>query len=212
MKKFLGLMILVIFAFCRQADVARAEVEINIGTGINNPPESPKVLVVPYKLIRRPDDKIYTPDRYHCYMRKTLKYCSTRKGKPLNGVIVNTYDDNVAYETYQNGYQSGETSVYSQSGVLLSRTYYKKGVKHGEEMIYFGNGNIKLVMRYDSGALNGRVEQYDINGALVGKMTYKKGWFRNGYCKDEPKGALMSNRFKNRKYNKIIPCGSSEGE
>ncbi|MBR1600208.1 MAG: hypothetical protein IJ677_01365, partial [Alphaproteobacteria bacterium] len=126
------------------------------------------------------------------------------------GIIVNNYDGAIAYETYQNGYQNGETSIYTQDGTLISRSYYKKGVKDGEEFIYYINGNVELISRYKDGALDGRIEQYDIKGATLGKMTYKKGWFREGYCKNEPKGQPMQARIKNKKYNEIIPCGSLE--
>ena len=188
--------------------LARMDAHIDVSIGNNPPPE--KIIVVPRYYVSRHDERIYTPDRYHCYMKRTLKYCATRKGRPLNGVIVKNYDGAIAYETYQNGYQDGETSVYTQDGTLISRSYYKKGLKDGEEIIYYINGNVELITRYKNGALEGRVEQYDINGAMLGKMTYKKGWFRDGYCKNEPNGTPMQDRIKNKKYNEVIPCGSME--
>ena len=195
---------------CFFADDVLAKMDAHVDVRIGNNPATEKVIVVPKYYLTRRDDKIYTPERYHCYMKRNLKYCHTRKGRPLNGIIVNNYDGAIAYETYQNGYQNGETSIYTQDGTLISRSYYKKGVKDGEEFIYYINGNVELISRYKDGALDGRIEQYDIKGATLGKMTYKKGWFREGYCKNEPKGQPMQARIKNKKYNEIIPCGSLE--
>ena len=131
--------------------------DAHIDVSIGNNPSPEKIVVIPRYYMPRRDERIYTPDRYHCYMKRTLKYCSTRKGRPLNGIIVNNYDGAVAYETYQNGYQSGETSIYTQSGLLISRSYYKKGVKDGEEIVYYLNGNVELIVHYKNGALDGRV-------------------------------------------------------
>lgn len=188
---------------------ALAHFEAYIGGSISNVPPTRTTVIVPRGYFQRPNDRIYTPDRYHCYMRKTTKYCATRRDKPLNGVIVNSgYDGAIAYETYQNGYQNGETLLYTQDGNLISRSNYRNGVKHGEEIIYFFNSRAEFVLHYKDGALDGRVEQYDINGALVGKMNYKKGWFKDGYCKNEAKNSSMHERIKNKKYNEVIPCGS----
>lgn len=188
---------------------AFAHFEAYIGGSISNTPPTRTTVIVPRGYFQRPNDRIYTPDRYHCYMRKTAKYCATRRDRPLNGVIVNSgYDGAIAYETYQNGYQNGETLLYTQDGNLISRSNYRNGVKHGEEIIYFFNSRAEFVLHYKDGALDGRVEQYDINGALVGKMNYKKGWFKDGYCKNEAKNSSMHERIKNKKYNEVIPCGS----
>ena len=163
---------------------------------------------IPYFLVERPRQKIYTPDRYSCYMRQKHKYCVDDKGRALNGQIVISSTHQVAYESYMNGYQNGETSVFSLSGVLLERTYYKKGVKHGESIIYYANGNVRLLAKYKDGALNGHVEEYDENGALLGQMTYKNGWFREGNCRNEKGGHTMHERQTKGKYNEIIPCGT----
>lgn len=171
----------------------------------------PVKIVVPYK-INPTTQRIYTPDQYHCFMRQTLKYCHDNLGRSLNGRIVNTDDQTVAYETYRNGYQSGETSVFDQQGILLSKENYKKGVRHGKAFYYYPNGNIEFVAKYDNGALNGRVDQYDINGGVIGKMNYKKGWFKDGYCKNESSHHNMDERLHHAQYNTIIPCGSPDGD
>ena len=108
--------------------------------------------------------------------------------------------------------QNGETSIYTQDGTLISRSYYKKGVKDGEEIIYYINGNVELISRYKDGALDGRVEQYDINGTMLGKMTYKNGWFKDGYCANERSGLTMNDRYKNAKFNQMIPCQQVEND
>ena len=185
-----------------------AHFDAYISANIGNVAPERTIIVAPNAYIRHRNDHIYTPDRYNCYMRRTLKYCATRRGRPLNGVIVNSYDGGIAYETYQNGYQNGETSLYTQDGTLLSRSEYKKGVKHGEEIIYFYNGRVEFVMHYKDGALDGRLEQYDINGAMVGKMNYKKGWLRDAYCKNESKPGAAHERISSKRYNEVIPCGS----
>ena len=143
-------------------------------------------------------------------MRNTLKYCQDRKGRGINGRIVSTYEGNVSYETYQNGYQTGTTSVFSQSGTLLQRIDYKKGLRDGKAYSYYANGNIEFVAHYKDGALNNRVEQYDINGALIGKFTYKKGWLKEGYCKNEASSYSMHERLKESEYNQVIPCGDMD--
>ena len=142
-------------------------------------------------------------------MRQTKKYCVDYKGRPLSGRIVVTDSESAAYETYLNGYRNGETSIYSLSGVLLERTMYKKGVKNGESIRYFVNGNIHWLAKYKDGALNGRLEEYDVDGALLGRMNYKKGWFKDGFCRNEKNGHSMQERLKGQ-YNQIIPCGEAE--
>lgn len=169
----------------------------------------PVKIVVPFK-IRAHNDRIYTPNQYYCYMKRTLKFCQDKHGHGINGRIVNTYDDRVAYETYQDGYQTGITTVFNQSGTLLQRIEYKKGVRNGEAISYYENGNVEAVAHYRDGALDGRLEQYDINGALVGKMTYKKGWFKEGYCKNEADNHTMDERLRHSDYNEVIPCGYDE--
>lgn len=191
---------------------AEAHIDAHISAHIGNAAPMEKIIVLPRYYVVKENDRIYLPDHYSCYMKKSVKYCTTRKGKALNGVIVNSYDGAVAYEGFMNGYQNGETLLYTQDGTLISRSYYKKGVKDGKEIVYYFNGNVELITRYKKGALDGKVEQYDINGALLGIMTYKKGWFQDGYCKNESKGTSMRDRIKNKKYNEIFPCGFKEIE
>ena len=193
---------------CLNVGVTFARFEAYISGSINNIPQQTTKVIVPRGYILRQNDRIYTPDRYHCYMKRELKYCTTRKGRPLNGIIVGSYNGGLAYENYQNGYQNGETSLYTQDGTLISRSNYKQGVKHGESTVYYYNGRVEFIIHYKDGALDGRVEQYDINGALVGKMTYKKGRFRDGYCKNETKNGIMRERLSVKRYNEIIPCGT----
>lgn len=179
-------------------------------------PEKPTKPAGPRKkhtpmIIRKSNDRIYMPSQYSCYMRQTRKFCQNRHGKGINGRIVSTYDDRVAYETYFDGYQSGTTTVFNQQGILLQRIEYKKGVRDGEAVSYYANGNVEVIAHYKDGALNGRLEQYDINGALVGRMTYKKGWFREGYCKNEASDHSMEERL-HADYNEVIPCGTAYEE
>ena len=201
-----------LFYICQFMNVAEAHFETHLNAHIGNTRPAEKIVVLPRYYVVRENERIYLPDHYSCYMKKSLKYCVTRKGRALNGVIVNSYDGAVAYENFVNGYQNGETLLYTQDGTLISRSYYKKGIKDGQETVYYVNGNVELITHYKKGALDGRVEQYDINGALLGKMTYKKGWFQDGYCKNEPKGTPMKDRIKNKKYNEIFPCGYQETE
>ena len=168
----------------------------------------PVKIVVPHK-INFDHHRIYTPDQYHCFMRNTLKYCRDNKGNALNGVIVQTYENTVAYENYHGGYQTGMTSIFDESGTLLQKVEYKKGVRDGQAISYYFNGNVEFMAKYKDGALHGRLEQYDINGGLIGRMTYKKGWFKEGYCKNEAKGHNMDERLHHSKYNEVIPCGTA---
>lgn len=168
----------------------------------------PVKFVVPHKIVKD-SERIYTPDKYFCTMRRTVKYCQDKHGNPLTGKIVNTYNQTVAYETYRSGYQSGVTTIFDESGTLLQKVEYKKGVRHGEAISYYVNGNVEFVAHYDDGALDGRLEQYDINGSLLGKMTYKKGWFKEGYCKNEAEKHSMEERLHHSAYNEVIPCGGA---
>lgn len=195
MNKILLAVILGLFAFEAHAYINEPITKLT----------EPKRIHLPYK-ITVPSNKIYTPDQYFCYMRQTRKFCQNRHGRGINGRIVSTYDDRVAYETYVDGYQTGVTSVFNMQGLLLQRIEYKKGVRDGEAVSYYANGNVEVVAHYKDGALNGRLEQYDINGALVGKMTYKKGWFKEGYCKNEADNSSMEERLHSG-YNEVIPCG-----
>lgn len=169
-------------------------------------------IVMPHGWKARYQERIYTPDRYHCYIKNTRKYCADRRGNGINGRIVTADEASVAYENYQNGYQSGITSVFDNFGVMLRQSDYKRGVKHGEEIVYFTNGNVKFKKHYKDGALDGRVEQYDINGALLGKMNYKNGYLRDGYCKNESANMSMKERLKKEHYNEVLPCGSVKEE
>ena len=191
--------------FCCYLNAAEAY----INKPITKLTEPKATIIVPRGFIKRNKEKIYTPDRYHCYMKKTLKYCTDNHGRAINGYIVNSYGGDLAYEAYQNGYQSGITSVYGTDGTLLRRSEYKKGLKNGEEIVYYFNGNVEFIKHYKDGALNGRIEQYDINGVLIGKFNYKDGWLRDGYCKNEAKDHSMEERLKEKEYNQLLPCGNA---
>ena len=185
-------------------------ISAHISRTIGVSPQNNIRILLPPNYIQHRSNKIYTPDSYSCNIRKNIKYCTDRRNRPLNGTIVNVNENNeIAYENYQNGYQSGITSVFNQSGILLSSCEYNKGVKEGKEITYFVNGNVEFMARYKNGALDGRVEQYDINGGLLGKMNYKKGWFKDGYCNNERKDSSMHERLHESKYNEIIPCGTA---
>lgn len=193
------------FVLLSSAAGARSEIVVRHATKVPHTVAPPMPMAY-FEVM--PRQRIYTPDRYSCYIRQKYKYCMDDRGHALNGQIVISGKDSAFYETYQNGYQNGETSVFSNSGILLERSIYKKGVKHGEAIIYYPNGNVHFIMKYKDGALNGRVEEYDINGALLGQMTYKKGWFKEGNCRNERGGHTMHERLTDGKYNQIIPCGA----
>ncbi len=182
------------------------------GDGFRRGPKTINIYAPYFKAVPT-RSKIYTPDRYRCSMRRNLKYCVDIKGHALTGQIVVTDGNVVAYENYQNGYQHGETSIFTTDGNLAERIWYRKGLRDGEATEYYLNGNVWLVKQYDDGVLHGRVEEYDNNGVLIGKMTYKKGWFKDGYCANEKSGKTMHDRFNNGQYNQIIPCsGNNNGE
>lgn len=168
--------------------------------------EIPRFMVEPY----RQNNGIYAPDRYTCGMRKNLPYCQTRGGRPLSGTIVVPYGDNLAYENYSGGYQSGITAIYTPSGILLERAMYRKGLRHGEAVRYFYNGNTQMILHYSNGMLNGRIEEYDISGVKIGQMTYRKGWFKEGWCIDDQSGYTMHDRLRNTGFNRLIPCAAVE--
>ena len=169
-------------------------------------------IYIPHFKVLPRHNRIYTPDRYSCSLRRNLNYCVDFKGKALNGQIIITDGNSVAYETFKNGYQHGETLIYTLDGTLAERTTYVKGLLNGPATEYYLNGNVWLTKNYKDGTLHGRVEEYDINGGLIGKMTYKKGWFKDGYCANENSGKTMFERFNERKYNKIVPCSSNQND
>jgi hypothetical protein len=206
--KFWLMPAVIIFVGWNFQSYAETTVEISVQPPIGH--GAPRFMPPPpMPFVVKPRNKIWTPDKYSCYMRQTKKYCVDYKGRPLSGRIVVTDSESAAYETYLNGYRSGETSIYSLSGVLLERTMYKKGVKNGESMRYFMNGNIHWLAKYKDGALNGWLEEYDVDGALLGRLNYKKGWFKDGFCRNEKSGHSMHERLKGQ-YNQIIPCGEAE--
>jgi len=168
---------------------------------------SVNIYVPHYKAVPR-RNKIYQPNHYNCSMRRKLKYCVDNKGRALSGQIVVSDGENVAYETYLNGYQNGETSVYTLNGILIEKAMYKKGLREGEAAEYFLNGNVWLIKHYDNGYLHGRVEEFDINGALIGRMNYKKGWFKDGFCVNERSGKTMHERHTDGLFNQIMPCNN----
>lgn len=169
-------------------------------------------IFVPHYKAKLGSDRTFMPDQYSCTIRRKLKYCFDSKGRALTGKIVQSDGKTLMYADYINGYQNGETAIYSTDGTLLEKIWYKKGLPDGEAIEYYLNGNIWLIKHYKDGKLNGRVEEYDINGVRVGKMTYKNGWFKDGYCANERSGLTMNDRYKNAKFNQIIPCQQVEND
>ncbi|MBR1825268.1 MAG: hypothetical protein IJ770_01625 [Alphaproteobacteria bacterium] len=166
-----------------------------------NPPVTTVIRPVVY------ENNIYTNNAYTCRSVKELKYCTDYRGKALNGRIVQNYGDNVAYEHYKNGYQSGETNVFSADGSLVRKTNYKKSRKHGQEKVYYANGKVEYAANYKQGALEGTVLQYNINGKQIGRMTYHNGRMQSRSCRYETKDTELLAQIKQKNYNELILCG-----
>ena len=152
---------------------------------------------------------IYAVNSYFCGTKNDLKYCTDSAGKALTGRIVQNYTDSVAYETYRNGYLSGETSVYLPDGTLLQTTEYSKGLKHGKEKVYFGNGRLHYVANYSRGSLNGEIRQYDMAGTLIGEMRYSKGKYTYRYCRYDTRNDLLNARIRANEKNVLILCADN---
>ncbi|MBQ9271776.1 MAG: hypothetical protein IJ218_05900 [Alphaproteobacteria bacterium] len=152
------------------------------------------------------ENNIYSNNAYTCRSIKELKYCTDYRGKALDGRIVQNYGENVAYEHYKNGYQNGETSVFSADGTLVRKTNYKKSRKHGQEKVYYANGKVEYTANYKQGALEGTVLQYNMNGKQIGRMTYHNGRVQSRFCRYKTQDADLLAQIKQKNYNELILC------
>ena len=181
-------------------------VRVNISSGV--PVTRSVVTTQPVRIVRPVvyENNIYSNNAYTCRSVNNLKYCTDYLGRALNGKIVQNYGDTVAYEHYQNGYQSGETTVFADDGLLLRKTNYKKSLKHGKETVYHTNGKVEYTANYKKGALDGTVMQYNMNGKQIGRMSYHNGRLQNRSCRYEVKNPELSLRLKQKNYNELILC------
>lgn len=193
-----------------KTDKHKSEVKINVN--INRPRRTivaDGIVVTQPVTVVRPviyDNSVYTNNAYSCGERSGVKYCTDYRGRPLNGKIVQNYGENVAYETYRNGYQQGTTTVFSPEGLLMRKTEYKKSLKNGKEYVYYENGKTEYTAEYKKGALHGNIVQYDPNGKIVGRMTYHNGYLRTRRCVYETADPMLREMIKQKNYNELILC------
>ena len=189
---------------------SKSAVRVNIN--VNSPRPTyvvNRVVTTPEVTVMRPviyDNNIYSANAYTCGERSGVKYCTDYRGRALSGRVVNKYDDSVAYENYRHGYQQGETTVFSQDGMLLRKTNYKKSLKDGKEYAYFGNGKIEYSAEYKKGALHGNVEQYNPNGKRIGRMTYRHGYLQKRHCTYDTTSPMLLAQIEQKNYNELILC------
>ena len=189
----------------------KPDVRVNINVNSPRHPVVTETVVSAPVVVVRPgiyDNNIYSSRAYGCGERNGVKYCTDYRGRALNGRVVQNYGNQVAYENYRSGYQSGETTVFSPEGLLLRKTDYKKSLKHGKEYVYFDNGKVEYSAEYKKGALNGNVEQYNRHGKRIGQMTFRKGYLQTRRCVLNGGGedpAVIA-RIHEKNYNELILC------
>ena len=178
---------------------------------INNYGYTPTVTYVTIGngLIYDANPHIYSANTYGCTLKGDLKYCTDSIGKPLTGRVIQNYTDSIAYETYKNGYLSGETSSYTPDGTLIQTTNYRKGQKNGKETVYFNNGSVHYIVNYSNGLINGEVRQYNISGITIGEMRYRKGHYTHRYCRYDTNNDLLRARIKANEKNELILCAEN---
>ena len=189
---------------------------VYLNVNIHSPqpvPVADRVVVTNPVTVVRPvvyDNNIYAQGAYSCSERSGVKYCRDYRGRKLDGRIVQNYGNTVAYENYRNGYQHGETTVFSQEGLLLRKTNYKKGLKDGKEYVYYSNSSVtgkpEYVAEYKKGALHGKVEQYNRYGKRSGQMTYHKGYLQTRRCTGVVEDPIVLARIREKNYNELILC------
>lgn len=97
----------------------------------------------------------------------------------INGIqqgdFISYYTNQMKQEEgfYHNGLKFGKWNRWSESGVLLSETYYSTdGKKHGNWKIWDKEGNLKALMIYENGKRVGSWKIWDENGQLAQTISY----------------------------------------
>ena len=188
---------------------SRFNVHVNIGTPHTKVLSNSGYVYSRPVTVVRPivyENDIYANNSYSCQERSGVKYCTDYRGRALNGRIVQTYGDSVAYEQYRNGYQQGQTTVFSSDGQLMRKSEYKKSLKDGKEYVYFTNGKVEYVAEYKKGALHGKIIQYNDKGRKIGQMTYRNGRLSSRHCTYETYDPAIAAQIKQKNYNELILC------
>jgi len=76
---------------------------------------------------------------------------------------------------YKHGKLHGPSTVYSESGMRLSETWFYQDQKEGKAIHYHLNGKISSIVRHKKGVLHGMQEYYYNDGGLKSEMCYCDG-------------------------------------
>tara|TARA_B100001939_G_C16877116_1_gene589144 strand:+ start:149 stop:616 length:468 start_codon:yes stop_codon:yes gene_type:complete len=97
----------------------------------------------------------------------------------INGIqqgdFISYYTNQMKQEegSYHYGLKIGKWNRWSESGVLISQTYYSTdGKKHGNWKIWDNEGNLKALMIYENGKRVGSWKIWDENGQLAQIISY----------------------------------------
>ena len=93
-------------------------------------------------------------------------------------------------EFYKNGKLVGLRTIYFLDGKIADKTNYADGLKHGNSTIYSDKGIILEESFYQKGQYNGPAVFRDINGAMASKGTFVLGK-KEGVWEFYEKGKLI---------------------
>ncbi|MEM1283683.1 MAG: 6-hydroxymethylpterin diphosphokinase MptE-like protein, partial [Chlamydiota bacterium] len=94
---------------------------------------------------------------------------------------------------YSNGILHGPSTFYSETGDILSRSWYINGKKEGKSWQRYDAEKLYSLQRFQNGVWNGLQEYFYKNGYLKSSLNYKNGelngpvklHYRNGFLKRE---------------------------
>ena len=69
----------------------------------------------------------------------------------------------------------GPSTVFSDSGQMLGRSWFCRGVRVGRELRYYLNGQINAELFYKNGALHGKQIYFNLKGLPRSEMSYVDG-------------------------------------
>jgi antitoxin component YwqK of YwqJK toxin-antitoxin module len=91
---------------------------------------------------------------------------------------------------YTKGLLHGPSAFYSESGTLLSRSWYVNGQQQGKVKQYYASGALYSLQRYRYGILHGKQEYYYEDHLTKTLMTYLEGKLQGRVSLYYPDGHL----------------------
>ncbi len=100
---------------------------------------------------------------------------------------------------------NGESSWWSEEGVLDSLKDYKNGLQNGPETYWFSNGQMKSTVKYSKGNKSGKMTIWNEEGNRIELRKYKEGQLDGKLLKWYPIGQQSSEE----KYKEDLKQGTS---